>query len=174
MGQEFQIKSAGLEAKIRQLLPSQGGFGAGVDLSGSTQIIPIVDLTESAEGSNLRQDLQTAFTLTNVNQFNISSTTATIISSTGFWRIIGTSTIVSAGANVSNIINLTDGVTSKQLYRMQSKVGGTVGEYLFLNYDFVFKLSAGESINITAGANSNMSGAIRQIATVDGELVDPT
>ena len=66
MGQEFIIKSTTLEDKINQLLPSQGGQQAGVDLSASTTIIPIVDLTESAEGSNLRQDLQLALSLTSI------------------------------------------------------------------------------------------------------------
>ena len=60
MGQEFFVKSADLEQKVRELLPSQGGLGAGFDLSASTQIIPTIDLTESAEGSNVRADLQTA------------------------------------------------------------------------------------------------------------------
>jgi len=55
LGQEFIINSAALENKINQLLPSQGGKGAGFDLSASTQIVPIVDLTETAEGSEVRQ-----------------------------------------------------------------------------------------------------------------------
>ena len=63
MAQEFTINSSAIESKINQLLPSQGGFGAGVDFSASTMVIPIVDLTESAEGSDVRQDLQTAFSL---------------------------------------------------------------------------------------------------------------
>ena len=63
MGQEFFVKSADLEQKVRELLPSQGGLGAGFDLSASTQIIPTIDLTESAEGSNVRADLQTALSL---------------------------------------------------------------------------------------------------------------
>ena len=58
MGQEYFINDQTLENKVRELLPSQGGAGAGFDLSASTQIIPIVDLTESAEGSNLRQDFK--------------------------------------------------------------------------------------------------------------------
>jgi len=49
VGQEFFINSATLEAKVRELLPSQGGAGAGFDLSASTQIIPVINLTESAE-----------------------------------------------------------------------------------------------------------------------------
>ena len=59
MAQEFTIKSKDIEDKINQLLPSQGGFQPGVDFSASTMVIPIVDLTETAEGSNVREDLQT-------------------------------------------------------------------------------------------------------------------
>ena len=60
MGQEFTINSQAIENKINSLLPSQAGFGAGIDFSASTTIIPIIDLTETAEGSQVRPDLQTA------------------------------------------------------------------------------------------------------------------
>ena len=76
MGSEYFINSQELEDKVRNLLPSQGGAGAGFDLSASTQIIPIIDLTESAEGSNIRQDLQTSFSFNNncVSYFFITYT----------------------------------------------------------------------------------------------------
>ena len=63
MAQEFTIKSQQIEDKINQLLPSQGGFQAGVDFSASTMVIPIVDLTETAEGSALRPVSYTHLTL---------------------------------------------------------------------------------------------------------------
>ena len=66
MGQEFFINCQTLQDKIRAVLPSQGGAGAGLDLSASTTIVPIIDLTESAEGSNVRQDLQTALSFNNI------------------------------------------------------------------------------------------------------------
>ena len=47
MAQEFTINSESIESKINQLLPSQGGKGAGIDFSASTMVIPIVDLTEN-------------------------------------------------------------------------------------------------------------------------------
>ena len=47
MAQEFFINSETLQRKVAEILPSQGGAGAGFDLSASTQIVPIVDLTES-------------------------------------------------------------------------------------------------------------------------------
>ena len=79
MGQEFIIKSQSLEDKVNQLLPSQGGAAAGVDLSASTTIIPIVDLTETATGSLLRQDLQTSLGFNAITPFAVLNTTTTII-----------------------------------------------------------------------------------------------
>ena len=51
MTQQFRIDSESLRDKINSLLPSQNRGSIGVDLSGSTTIIPIVDVTETAEGS---------------------------------------------------------------------------------------------------------------------------
>ena len=90
MGQEFFINSQSLEDQVRKLLPSQGGLGAGFDLSASTQIVPIIDLTESAEGAGLRQDLQKAMSFNNTTPFTINQGTSTnIITSTGYWKIGG-------------------------------------------------------------------------------------
>ena len=85
MGQEFIIKSQKLEDKVNQLLPSQGGFQAGVDLSASTTVIPIIDLTETAEGSAVRADLQTALSLSSISAFSVNNTTTTIINTTGYY-----------------------------------------------------------------------------------------
>ena len=89
MAQEFTINSSAIESKINQLLPSQGGFGAGVDFSASTMIIPIVDLTETAEGSDVRPDLQTALSLNSVTAFRVENQTTTLVNTTGYFRIFG-------------------------------------------------------------------------------------
>ena len=91
MGQEFTIKSDLIEDKINQLLPSQGGFQAGVDFSASTMVVPIIDLTETAEGGTTRADLQTALSLTSATSFDVSNTTTTIVNTTGYWRITAVS-----------------------------------------------------------------------------------
>ena len=98
MGQEFFINSQQLENKVRTLLPSQGGAGAGFDLSASTQIIPIIDLTESAEGSNLRQDLQTSLSHDSVTAFAVNNATTTIITNTGYFRLFGCCSITSSSS----------------------------------------------------------------------------
>ena len=87
MGSEYFINSQELENKVRQLLPSQGGAGAGFDLSASTQIIPVIDLTESAEGSNIRQDLQTALSFTSSSHNLVENATTTLVSNTGYYLV---------------------------------------------------------------------------------------
>ena len=116
MGQEFVIKSQTLEDKVNQLLPSQGGFQAGVDLSASTTIIPIVDLTESAEGSNIREDLQTALSHDSVTSFSVTGATTTIINTTGYYRVFGCASTTIGGSVRSISFILNDGTTDKTIW----------------------------------------------------------
>ena len=164
MGQEFVIKSTLLEDKINQLLPSQGGQAAGVDLSASTMVVPIVDLTESAEGSGLRQDLQSCISFSTSTSFEVSGTTTTIINTTGYFRVFG---VISAGTSATNTIDLTDGFTTKQLFKFAGNPGGN-----FIDLDFIVKLEAGESLSVTSN-NAIISGVTRQIADISGNLVNP-
>ncbi len=112
MAQEFTINSASIESKINQLLPSQGGFGSGVDFSASTMVIPIVDLTESAEGSSLRQDLQSSFSHGSITSTTVTNTTTTLVNTTGYYRVFGNAQLTAAQ---SASFKLTDGATTKNL-----------------------------------------------------------
>jgi len=165
MAQEFFINSQELENKVRQLLPSQGGAGAGFDLSASTQIIPIIDLTESAEGSNVRQDLQTAWDFAS-NYTNIENATNTVlINNTGFYKV----GISAGGTNSSASINLFDGTTSKNI-----KFYGFASDATQIVETFIVFLSAGISMRGTSSATSiGLNVLTRQIATIDGTLVNP-
>ena len=166
MGQEFFIKSADLESKVRELLPSQGGLGAGFDLTGSTQIIPIVDLTESAQGSNLRQDLQRAYGIKS-ETFDVSNATTTIITTTGYFRLLGAYRSLSTG-NTTGKIQITDGVTTKDIL----DIGSNVSQTLF-PIDLTIFLAAGDSCVLNCALNAEITLASRQLATIDGTLVDP-
>ena len=168
MGQEFFVKSDTLESKVRQLLPSQGGKGAGFDLSASTQIVPIVDLTESAEGSEVRQDLQTALSFKNTTVHDVANTTTTIISNTGYFRVFGVANLFGAGGI---IFTITDGATNKVL----TKYVSSTSQFSCTNYDFVIFTSAGDSVTLqSTTASARASGAVRQIADIDGNLINPT
>jgi len=168
LGQEFIIKSQNLEDKINQLLPSQGGFQAGVDLSASTQIIPIVDVTETAEGSLFRQDLQTSLSLNSVTAFSVSNTTTTIINTTGYFRIFGN---YSATSTNNSLIRLTDGTTTKILINYLFSTAGNVPNIAF---DFVIFMEAGHSCEVVSNsATGFVRGVTRQIADIAGNLTNP-
>jgi len=174
MGQEFFVKSETLESKVRDLLPSQGGLGAGFDLSASTQIVPVIDLTESAEGSNVRADLQTAFSHDSATAFSVSNTTSTIISNTGYYRLIGTVTVQAnaSGAESCEII-LNDGATDKTIYGMNTAINSSTINATE-NIDFIVFLKAGDTLKMTASNQQCfLVGSFRQIADIDGNLVNP-
>ena len=173
MGQEFIIKSQTLEDKVNQLLPSQGGFQAGVDLSASTTIIPIVDLTESAEGSNLRQDLQTAVSFTNATSFNVRGATLDVINTTGYYRLIGGYSCDAAASTDEATINIVDSAgTVKKVFGTRVDSSSSPKVYGF-TVDLVFFLKAGDILQIVMGNDSALIGSVRQIADINGNLVNP-
>lgn len=165
MGQEFVIKSTSLENKINQLLPSQGGQQAGVDLSASTTIVPIVNLTETAEGSLLRQDLQTcvdfATTRTEVN----NATNTVIINNTGFFKV----EVVIRGANGIASLNINDGASSQFIRNYNF---GTTQQLITDN--FIVLLRAGDRLRGTStAAGVFMDLFTRQVADLQGNLTNP-
>jgi len=167
MAEEFVINSSAIEAKVNQLLPSQGGFGAGVDFSASTMVIPIVDLTETAEGGTTRADLQRSFSLTSNSSQNTFNTTNTIINTTGYFTIFVS--IFTQGAAIGTI-DITDGATTKTLYRLTSD-----GNFQHIdNFNLDVFLKAGDSITVTTdNVNCEIHTTSRQIADLSGNLVNP-
>ena len=174
MAQEFTINSSDIENKINQLLPSQGGAQPGVDFSASTMIMPIIDLTEAAEGSVLRADLQTAssFASTNVKAQNSD---VLIVNTTGYYKLIFAYGF-DAGGGSNNFVRIyiDDGVTEKDVFRHDaSAVGGNTN--VVGNGDLIAFLSAGKSLrcegNGSATAIINVSS--HQIADISGNLTNP-
>ena len=174
MAQEFTIKSQDIEDKINQLLPSQGGFQPGVDFSASTMVIPIVDLTETAEGSTLRQDLQTSFSLTSITAFDITNTTSTIVNTTGYYRVFGSFNFRNdTGVGVSANLSLTDGLTTRKILQLDT-LASLSNDFEHNIFDFIVKLNAGESLTgTTDSTNANIAGNTRQIADISGNLTNP-
>jgi hypothetical protein len=165
------VTSEALQLKLRQLLPSQQGFGT--DLSASDTIIPIIDLTASAEGSDVREDLQKALCFGSNTEFSVSATSSDIITNTGFYRIIGTASIrTSSGQAQGAKIKASDGVSNKKLFNLEAP-SGTANQYVSVPFDFVVFVASGESIAAESSNNCNISGSTRQIADINGVLVQP-
>lgn len=175
MGQEYFINSQELEDKVRQLLPSQGGKGANFDLSATTQIVPIIDLTESAEGSNVRQDLQTALSFSTATEFDVNNAKTTVITNTGYYRITGGCTGGYHGATNEEIasIIIDDGATEKTVWAIQVR-----SDQVYLgfnqNVDYTVFLRAGDSLKINSSSTAvRFKGSVRQIADISGNLTNP-
>ena len=172
MAQVRPVTSEALEAQIRNLLPSQNGFTE--DLQASNVITPIIDLTRAAEGSSTPQILQTALNFGGSTAFDVNNATTTIINNTGFYQIIGTfwSRGDSTPANTVGNINISDGLSTKILFGIEGNTGGSVDNVL-TSFDVVVFLTSGDSVSISCGVVTTAIGSSRQIADVNGTLVNP-
>jgi len=162
------VTSEALQLKLRQLLPSQRGFDT--DISASDTIIPIIDLTSAAEGSDVGQNLQTAIAFGSQTEFSASNATDVIANTAGFYRIIGTATAI---RNHACSLTMTDGVSVKTVWAMKYN-SGAVSAAISENIDLVVFLRTGDSVSaVSADADNVIQGSSRQIADVNGTLVQP-
>ena len=166
------VTSEVLQAKIRSLLPSQLGFGT--DLSASDTIIPIVDLTATAEGSSTPELLQTALAFGSQTAYFTENTTTDLANTPGFYRVVGGSTVrANSGSQSGNYFKLTDGATTKIVWRHQM-LTSAASLITALNFDFVAYLNAGETLQVESNnVNAIIAGSVRQIATSNGVAVLP-
>ena len=175
MGQEFVIKNKILEDKVNQLLPSQGGAQAGVDLSASSMIVPVVNLTEAAEGSLLREDLQLAMSLTSCTAFDVSNAATTLVNTTGYFRVFATMSVQAVNSgNINSNFEVTDGTTTKELIGIEVGTTSAAGVIKIVHVDFIVFLQAGDSLIARSNdAAAFLIGNTRQVADVNGNLVNP-
>lgn len=174
MAQITSVTSESLQAQLRRLLPSQQGFGE--DLQASNVITPIIDLTSTAEGSNIPQILQTALAFGSQTIFDVVNTSTTIANTPGFFRVTGNIFVNGSAGFPSEIgLQMTDGTTTKDVYMIALGAGSTFTNSVIGNIDLVFFLRAGDELIAVSPANFyNFAGSIRQIADVNGNLINPS
>ena len=167
------VTSESLQAKVRQLLPSQMGFGA--DLAAQNVIVPIIDLTASAEGSDVRVDLQTALAFGSQTAFSAENGADVIANTGGFYRVLGTSNLTKDGATPTlNSLTMTDGSTTKTVWAHKMN-SGSLEQIENEKFDLVFYLNAGDSVSaVSSAAGCFILGSSRQIADSNGTLVQPS
>lgn len=165
------VNSEALQTQIRDLLPSQNGFGS--ELQATNVITPIIDLTRAAEGSSTPEYLQRALSFGSQTVYNVSNTTTTLINTTGFFDIFGGINVYEIGSAQSCKFSLTDGVSTKIIYE-QRAITAVTSDIAFSNpFKMTVFLAAGESLTCTATQFAEFVGSSRQIATGDGTLVNP-
>ena len=176
MPQITTITSESLQAEVRRLLPSQRGFG--IDLEAQNVIVPIVDLTPTAEGSSLREDLQTAASfgaVTSVERF--SAGFSVVVNTPGFYRYEGALTVLSAGTVNANTagIEIFDGAGTRQIHLLRNNSDGNPEEPQTINVTGTIFLRTGDRLQIfVTGNDGGVTIAAWPIADVYGNLINPS
>lgn len=169
-----RVTDEALEKRFRDTFRSQGGAELVDDLYAQGVIVPIVDFTAAATGQQLAENLQTAWDFSTGNT-TTANTTSTLITNTGFW-IVNAVVTYDAGGLTGNFARLflDDGSTTKNIWGFKDdSAAGNVNSTIF-QYNTVF-LRSGDSLK--AQTNSTkivLETFYRQIATVNGDLVNPT
>lgn len=174
MAQITSITSESLQAKIRELLPSQQGFGE--DLQASNVILPVIDLTAAAEGSSVPEYQQQALAFGSQTTFAVNNTTTTLANTAGFWRFVGTLASDANSPVATNIgsLQLSDGLSTKII--LQSRNRATTANVIttIVPFDLVIFLNSGDSVSAVAALTANIVGSYRQVADVNGKAVNPS
>ena len=165
------VNSEELQTLIRDLLPSQNGFGS--ELQATNVITPIIDLTATAEGSTLRSDLQTALALGSQTAFGVENSSQTLATSPGFYKIIGASVIGSSTGTNKNSVSIA-GVSTSSIW-IHTTPGLSAGtSTTSLLCDIIVWLKAGETLTVESNSvNARFSGSVRQVADSTGAFVNP-
>jgi hypothetical protein len=173
MPQIRQVVSEALQSTVRRLLPSQQGFTE--DLMATNVITPIIDLTPSAEGDTLPTDLARSLAFGSQTAFNVDNGTSVVANNAGFTRIQGVSTVYAGGATSPqyNEILLSDGLSTKVVWA-HSMQFNLINAFTSISFDLIVFLDAGESMSVRSDANCRIIGSTRQVADVNGEIVNPS
>lgn len=132
-------------------------------------IVPVIDLTRAAEGSSVPQNLQTSLAFGSQTAFSANNSTVVIANTAGFYRVNGIMTCV---ANRESKIDLSDGLSVKTILSLKIGAANLTDQNQI--FDFTVFLRAGDSISaVSSDANNYVNGSSRQIADVNGNLVNP-
>lgn len=170
------ITSESLQAEVRRLLPSQRGFGQ--DLEAQNVIVPIVDLTPTAEGSSLREDLQTAVSFGAVTAVTRTTAGTTIaVNTPGFYKYNFILSVLSAGTVGANkaILQIYDGLGTKSIHSIQNNSDGNPEEpQTIIGTGTVFLRTGDDFRAFASGNDPYVNLSIWPIADVNGNLINPS
>jgi len=166
------VTSESLQQKIRELLPSQNGFGS--DLCATNVIQPIIDMTASAAGATTPEILQTAISYGSITSFDVNNTTTTLANTAGFWKVFYNFTGNNNASNSGEAsFSITDGLSTKQIIQ-QGYVASGLSTPTSFSGEFVVFLRSGDSLTTTCTNSAFSRGCYFQIADVNGDLVYPS
>ena len=170
-----RVTDEALEKKFRDTFKSQGGAELVDDLYASGVIVPVVDFTAAAQGSELRSDLQVAWDFSTGTSSTTSGTT-TIINNPGFWKIdLNVNGFFPTTSPKSVSLKINDGSSSNSVWFLGSLTTSSNELSAVTEDKFVIFLRSGDSLEAVHSAANffRLSVNYRQIADVSGNLVNP-
>lgn len=170
----FQFRKEAIEEDLNSNFPSQGQGNPPLYYSLSEVVVPTYSINAVTEGSGLAEILQTAWDFSTGSAF-VANTTSTLISNPGFWRVSVRATADSDSNPVVQpaTIQLDDGIGTKVVWSMPNKLGGVSDNVTAAAVEFVVFCNTGISLTCTANNNVGVGVSWRQIATLNGTLVNP-
>jgi hypothetical protein len=169
-----RVTSEALEKKFRDVFPAQGGAELVQDLFASGVIQPVIDFSSVAEGSVLAANLQTAWDFASGNAQQTGVGTTTVVSNPGFWllNIYGELDFSTTGTN-NGSVNISDGISTKPIWRISDRLNNISEQFGIITNNITCYLRAGDSLTIAGASSTAISVIYRQIADVNGNLVNP-
>lgn len=167
-----RLTDEGLEKRFRDTFKSQSGAELIDDLYASGVIVPVVDFTAAAEGSQLPFVLSSAWDFSSGNTEINGSSNVTLINTPGFWKIDLVVTVSSNPSVESGQLELYDGATAKRVWRF--RIGNTnQGSPITESETFYVFLRTGDILRGTSSGDTTISTVYRQVADANGNLTDP-
>ena len=172
-----RVTTEALEKKFRDTFPSQAGAELVDDLYASGVIVPTVDFTAAAQGSELPQLLQTALDFATEVTTRTTNGTSNITSTPGFYFLYINYCVALRGSQTVDFeIRINDGVAPKTIWQV-GQGNSTVNEDDIFSTDrLVVYLRSGDTLVMrtqNSGGDGFISVSSRQIADVNGNLVNP-
>lgn len=172
-----RVTDEALEKKFRDTFKSQGGAELVDDLYASGVIMPVVDFTAAAQGSELRSDLQTSWDFATSNNIINGASTVTLTSTPGFYKvdlIASTNGFARASVVIIADIIINDGASDAAVWRWSTVGSSATSPDAITEGSFIIFLRSGDTLKgRTAASSETMNVWYRQIADVSGNLVNP-
>jgi hypothetical protein len=170
----FQFRKEAIEEDLNSNFPSQGQGNPPLYYSLSEVVVPTYSINTVAEGSSLPESLQQAWDSSTGNQLVSGASNVSLITNTGFWLVdlnySGNPLNVSTQAD----IEIFDGTTRKPIWRVTETASAQSTGAFIAESRFVVFLRTGDSLRANVPtANRALDVWYRQIATVNGQLVNP-
>jgi hypothetical protein len=159
------VTSEALQSTVRRLLPSQQGFGS--DLEATNLIQPVIDLTPTAEGSQLPSYLQKALSQQSSTGFAVANTTTVLINTPGFYILRGQ---IQVDGSSTGTIRMGTSASKSNIIAIYGSIQGA-GSRIF---DTIVFLDTGDEIDaVSSSGTADISGVHFQIADRYGNLNNP-